>query len=491
MAVRDGNNTVIGVIGLDVFLDEFTRDVLSAKLGLGGKAFVINGERRAIVAPWLNYSVISETGIFPSMDGRGDEALDRAIQDMIDQKEDYLPVKMDNESFYLSFAPIEGLRLSLGILLPVEEVTGPVEKLKKDVNQTLDESDREAAQKVNMMTAKLIGVMLILIIAVFAVSFFMSKNITGPIVTLMEGADIVGKGDLEHKVRVKTGDELEELARSFNDMASYLNTQMVIVEHTARAKERIERELQIAKDIQQGFLPVKAPEVEGYTMAGVNLPAKEVGGDFYDYIEFEDGKIGLVIADVAGKGVPAALFVGITKTLLRVKVKRLLDPVEALNEVNTTLLEESDSGMFVTLFFAILDPKKHTLTYVNAGHNPPFLLDKGEKEVTLLEAKGVPISVMEGITLEAKEIPLKENATVFFYTDGVSEAVNGKDEEFGTDRILETLMREESASADSLLEVIAQEITDFAGSREQFDDITMMVLQSHVRSPQDVQPEGE
>jgi serine phosphatase RsbU (regulator of sigma subunit) len=338
---------------------------------------------------------------------------------------------------------------------------------------------QEEIEDAVQMTAAIIVVMVVIIIVMLGVaSVLLARAITEPIKELTRGAEVLGKGDLEHRVKVETGDELEELAHTFNDMASYLSAQMLLVEKTSKEKARIERELHIAQEIQKGFLPIKAPEVKGYRMAGINLPAMEVGGDFYDFIELDEGKMGIVIADVSGKGVPAALFMAISKTLLRANAKRTLDPVEAIREVNTTIIEESDSGMFVTLFFAILDPVKNTFTYTNAGHNPPLLMSKAGKEFTLLQAKGIPLGVMDDMKLESKEVPLAPNEVVFLYTDGVTEAVNAKDDEFGTDRLSEILTREENSSPDDIISEVVKELKIFEGDLEQFDDITMVVLRS-------------
>ncbi len=488
MAVRDGEGELLGVVGLDVFLNEFKDEVLGvdAQLeGIGAQAFAMNREQEAIVAPWLNYSAIGkaieqgEETPFPGMAGRGNGSFDFALQEMALMKSGYRMVEMDTEKYFLSFAPLKGLNYSFGLLLPAESVLGPVDQVKMEIDNNLRESDDHVTENVDDMILKFIGVTTVLFFLVLLVAFFMSRAITAPILSLKEGADLVGKGDLEHRVSVRTGDELENLAESFNNMAAYLDTQMTIVEMTARAKERIERELQIAKEIQKSFLPLKAPEFPGYRMAGINLPAREVGGDFYDFIVLDESRLGIVIADVAGKGVPAALFVGISKTLLRANAKRILDPVQALKEVNSIILEESDSGMFVTLFYAILDHRKNTLTFINAGHNPPILLKKGETEFVLLEANGIPIGIDESsFNLEAKTIPLHDNETVFFYTDGVNEAMNEEKEEFGTTRLNALLNKYGDLGPEELMENIVRELKEFAGEEEQSDDVTMVVLKA-------------
>ena len=478
MAVRAENGSLLGVVGLNVFLEDFRKDVLSTENDFNGTAFVVNETRHVLVAPWISYRAISETGAFPTTQGLGDLRFDKATLEMANMSTGYRLVTKDNESQYLSFAPIPGANMSLGILLSLDEVQDDVNSVNDVIEKNLEDSEESVGEEEGERVTKLILVTFFLMCLVLGVSYYFSKKLTEPIITLKEGADLVGKGDLEHRVKVRTGDELQQLAVSFNHMASYLNTQMVVVEETAKARARIERDLQIAQEIQKGFLPVEAPSHEGYTMAGINLPAWEVGGDFYDYIEFEDGRLGIVIADVSGKGVPAALFTGICKTLLRAHAKQLVDPAQTLKAVNASIIEESDSGMFVTIFYAILDPVNHTLTYVNAGHNPPLLMNRKDHSMFQLKAKGMPVGIMDDIELEARKIALGENEILFLYTDGVTEAVNTKDEEFGTGRLQTILRRERDKPAEEIMDIMVKEIKDFAGSKEQFDDITMVVVRS-------------
>jgi len=365
----------------------------------------------------------------------------------------------------------------------IDEFTRPmVETRNSIVNDTI-ESNAHIEERISSTQASF-AIALVAILALVAVtSIVLSREITQPIRTLGRGAQAIGKGDLDHKVEVHTGDELEELAHGFNQMAADLKRHIKMVERTAREKERIEKELEIARQIQKSFLPLKAPDVPGYQIAGTNISAREVGGDFYDFIELGDDKTGIVVADVSGKGVPAAIFMALSKTLVRANAKKTLDPVEALREANAVIVDESHSGMFVTLFYAILDSKEHKLTYINAGHNPPLLLKGEGHEIKILKAKGIPMGVMDDMNLESKEIPIDDNDLLFLYTDGVTEAVNENDEEFDIKRLEAILVNEEGNPPDTIIKRIVMEIEQFAGDRPQFDDITMVVLRS--------EPKGE
>jgi phosphoserine phosphatase RsbU/P len=245
---------------------------------------------------------------------------------------------------------------------------------------------------------------------------------------------------------------------------------------TTAEKERVEKELEIARGIQQSFLPEHPPTVEGVDLAALNLPAKEVGGDFYDFIPVGAYKWGLVIADVSGKGVPAALFMALSRTLVRANVSDTVTASEAIRKSNDLLTENDRSNMFVTLFYGVLDPLKMTLKYVSAGHNPPFMLRKGGKDIILLKAKGVAMGVIPDIGLEEKEIKLDSGDVVVLYTDGVTEAINGKEEQFGPDRVTDIAEKYRDCSSDEIMQRIKEGVLEFSRGQPQFDDITLMVL---------------
>ncbi len=354
-----------------------------------------------------------------------------------------------------------------------------------ETQEKIDQATMESMNKIkedNEKTQNLFIIALIAMVVVISISAItLSRRITGPVSELAKGARSIGDGDLDYKVYVKSNDELSDLALAFNAMALDLKTQMKLVEENTREKERIAKELQIAKDIQKSFLPKSAPKLKDYTMAGFNMSAKEVGGDFYDFIDLGDGKIGIVIADVSGKGIPAAIFMGLSKTLVRANTRRILDPIEALKAANSVIVEESKTGMFITMFYAVLDTNDHTLTYINAGHNPPLLLRDDDSEIALLKAKGLPLGVMEELNIESKKVSLKSNDLVFLYTDGVTEAVNKNNEEYDMKRLSLLLNQIENKTPEEIIQAVTEDITKFTGDVEQFDDITMVVLRSEKR----------
>jgi sigma-B regulation protein RsbU (phosphoserine phosphatase) len=240
--------------------------------------------------------------------------------------------------------------------------------------------------------------------------------------------------------------------------------------------EKKKMELNIAHEIQQSFLPESVPSLRGFDLAAVSHPAKEVGGDFYDFIPISDDEIGLVIADVSGKSVPAALFMVLSRAMVRATATGNKAVSKVAEKANDLIAADAKSGMFVTLFYAILNQKSRTLRYVNAGHNPPVVLNGGTGDLTFLKARGIAMGVVERFEMEERVIQIDEGDVVVFYTDGVTEAVDEGFDQFGVDRLVEIVRKNSHLSAAALVEKITAEVIVFSKGEPQFDDITLMVL---------------
>jgi sigma-B regulation protein RsbU (phosphoserine phosphatase) len=238
-------------------------------------------------------------------------------------------------------------------------------------------------------------------------------------------------------------------------------------------------ELEIAARIQNGFLPKKLPLIKGFDLYAKNVPALEVGGDFYDFITLPNGRFGLVIADVSGKGVPAALFMVLSKTFVRASAEWHSNAAETIEEANTLISQDSESGMFVTLFYAIIDGEKRVLSYTNAGHNPPLVLWSETNEFDTLPATGIALGAMENLSYESGEISLGKDDLVVFYTDGITEAINSPEEAYGEERLKSVIAANRNKSPEEISNAILDDVVVFCGDEPQFDDITMMILKGN------------
>ena len=248
-----------------------------------------------------------------------------------------------------------------------------------------------------------------------------------------------------------------------------------------REMERKDTELRIAAEIQKSLLPDTIEQVLGFDIAAKTIMAREVGGDFFDVIPLEvipskERSTGVVIADVSGKGVPAALFMALSRIVIRVNALWHSKPADAIRDANNTITHDSQSGMFVTVFYGKIDWQNRTLTYVNAGHNPPLLLRAADREFSQLSPTGIAIGVRENADYATSELPLEPGDVLVLYTDGVTEAANRRDELFSEERLRNAVRADAGSSARELMEKILEEVKTFCGDWPQSDDITLIVI---------------
>jgi len=243
----------------------------------------------------------------------------------------------------------------------------------------------------------------------------------------------------------------------------------------ARENERIQHELRVAHLIQKTLLPKDLPALPGWKVNAYYQPASQVGGDFYDFVYFDDGRLGLVIGDVTDKGVPAALLMATTRSVLRAVAQRVVKPGQVLERVNEIIYQDIPPKMFVTCLYALLDPETGQLLYANAGHDLPYHRHQ-LGEVTELRATGMPLGLMPGMKYEEKETTLAHGESILFYSDGIVEAHNPDREMYGFPRLMKLIGDYEEES--SLRDVVLEDLTEFTGPGwEQEDDITMVTLQ--------------
>ena len=244
-------------------------------------------------------------------------------------------------------------------------------------------------------------------------------------------------------------------------------------------RERINRELEIARQIQEGFLPQEMPQIDGYQISALSLPAVEVGGDYYDFIPVDDNHWGIFVGDVSGKGVPAAIYLSMARSIIRTQVMGVLSSKEALSRANYTLAQhvpDTDSAMFLTAFYILLDLARDRVIYTNAGHGPALLYCRGERECRELENEGLVLGLTEDWTYQEGEFALEEGDVILLYTDGATEARNKKEDMLGLSGLRSLLERYSAANTQDILNGIHQGILDFTDGTSLHDDLTLMVI---------------
>ncbi len=468
------------VIGADVTIETINQMILDTSFGGEGYGMLIGSDGHIITRPGLTAEdqLWDESFTNENLLEAPNREIKYVAQKMVRGETGISRISLDRNDVFVAYAPVKTTGWSIAIVMPVETVIEPAtltgEKLSQQTAETTDQIDQQITRSMHLF----IIAMVILIGAAVLGSALFSQAITRPLKRLGEGADAIGRGDLAYRVETGTDDEFGELAANFNKMADDLSAMMADLEKTTAERERLSRELEIAHSIQESFLPDRAPIIKGFDLAAKSIPALFVGGDFYDFIPLGDGRFGLVIADVSGKGVSAALFMALSRTLVRASTADEPSPAVAIKQANRLICEDSKTSMFVTLFYAILDANKKTLTYVNAGHNPPVFLRGNDHSITLLKAEGIALGVIEDIELETVEIPLHEDDLLVLYTDGVTEAENADDELYGEERLETVLTTIQGKTAAGIITSIIEDISAFAGDNPQSDDITLLVMKT-------------
>jgi phosphoserine phosphatase RsbU/P len=298
----------------------------------------------------------------------------------------------------------------------------------------------------------------------------MVRSVTRAVRALTDGTSALRKGKLDHRIPVEGHDELWEVAASFNDMADNLQETRV----RELATQRMEEELRLAKVIQDRLLPSGPPVLDRLELAGMSLPAREVGGDYYDYLLLDDGRLGLAVADVSGKGTPAALLMSAFRAALRSQDLGVLGPAETMARINRFIHESVDPGKFITAYLALLDPATGEIRYANAGHDAPLVVGK-DGSVTELTGGGLILGMLPQIVYDEASSTLDRGALLAIFTDGVTEAQDPAGEFYGAERLAEALQRHRARPCAEILHSLTEEIAGFAGEGPQSDDITVIL----------------
>ncbi len=315
-------------------------------------------------------------------------------------------------------------------------------------------------------------VLLALFIGVLA-SYFLTSFIIKPIRKLADGAKEIGSGKLNYKIEIESNDELGALADEFNNMTVRLKlAQKSLVE-----KERFEEQLEIARNIQENLLPDKFPELDEIEISAYYKAAKGVGGDYYDVIQQANrNEIGAIIADVSGKGVPAALVMVMIRTVFHSTFKFVKSTNEAISNINTGISGKLTGDKFATMFYFIYNYKKGKIQFTNAAHTPLIVYRKSEDKIFDLDTPGIPVGVDKKAEFGVKDFMVKENDILVTCTDGITEAMNKKEEMFTGNRLKEAIRRYADLSANEIKENIIKEIEEFVGDAPQHDDMTLVVF---------------
>lgn len=448
----------LGVFTADVALDWLRKQVGRISLYNSGYAFLLS--RSGVLLSHPDNRLVMRESIFSRAEQFGSSELRALGRRMIAGEEGFarLPDFILGKPAWVAFAPMRLTGWSMGVIVPEDELFAPLRKLGREV----------AILGGAGFTA------LLLVIAAIA------AHITRPLSRLAATAAEIAQGNLDAPVPLAAGgDEVGALSRSFEQMRLALRDYIADLTATTKAKERLESELKIARNIQMSFLPKKFPpfpEITSFALHADLLPAREVGGDLYDFFLLGPGRLLFLVGDVSGKGVPAALFMAVTKTLIKGNAEQESDPAEILAKVNRELCVDNESMLFVTMFLAILDCGTGEMTFSNAGHNPPARIAPDGAVSWLALPRGLFLGVMEDAVYRTSTVTLAPGEKIVAFTDGVTEAQNPAQELFGTQRLLSVLSKAASMPPEVLDAAVMQAATEYAEDAEQADDITVLTL---------------
>ena len=344
-------------------------------------------------------------------------------------------------------------------------------------------SEEAVAARIRPVRTELATIALLALVLGYALSTILIGIFVRPIQVLSDNVRAIGEGTMVAEVGGSGNEDIDDIARAFNEItAKFRAAQGNLVE-----QERLQKEMQVAQEIQQSLLPRNVPDLEGYEIGALYRAAKEVGGDYYDFVQVDDRTIGVVVADVSGKGVPGSLVMTMIRTALRMEARGNRSASDVMARMNSFVTEDMKKGMFVTMFYVVLDSVNRIVTYASAGHNP-MILYRSESDATyFLKPKGIPVGIStmdENLfrnTISVEKLTLRQDDMIVIYTDGITEAMNPSREQFGESRLLSAIKRYGHLSAQEFATALDKEIHEFTAGALQNDDITLVVIKEKVK----------
>ena len=472
----DGNGAFAGCIAMDILMAE-----LNASMVNDG---IVDPSAATLIDQAGNY--IAGKGVDPLAEDMGsifDEgknpALRQAGREILERKNGVVSVGEGENADYIAFATIASTDWTICIQTPVSSVIQPAMAIRENINQNTENVVSTVAKGIMnvIQSCLLLSALILLFVTLFTGRS--SRKISDPLKKLEADVRSISGGNLDSRTEVTTDDEIGSLANSFNLMTDSLQKYIADLKEATAKEQRIAGELSAATNIQASMLPRNFEEFsagQAFDLYASMTPAKEVGGDFYDFFLIDGNHLGLVMADVSGKGVPAALFMVIAKTLIKNRAQMGGGPAEILQYVNEQLCEGNDAELFVTVWFAILDLSTGNGLAANAGHEHPAIRRSGGDFELVVYRHSPAVATMEGMRFREHAFELRPGDSLFVYTDGVPEATDAQNELFGSERMLSALNEKPDADPETLLHTVRRHIDAFVGDAPQFDDITMLGL---------------
>lgn len=475
--VYDKSGIFYGCVAMDILVEDMNHSMVNDGIEEPDQAVLIDDQENIIASNDIDLKSKEQWNI---QNQSIHSPLKMAAKEIQGNREGITSVGSGEEQIYLAYATIPLTGWKLCLISPVSKIIAPAVTIRDSIDENTSRVAESVIYGIRVVIENCLVMfgLILLVITYFAGRF--AKRITDPLNRLEVDVKEISQGNFDRRTQVDTNDEIGNLARSFNQMSESLQNYMEDLKIVTAKEERIASELSVATKIQANMLPNVFPEFPDHKeldLFAMMRPAKEVGGDFYDYFLIDDTHLGLVVADVSGKGVPAALFMVISKTLIKNRALMGGSPAEILGFVNNQLCENNELQMFVTAWLGIVDLATGLLTAANAGHEYPAIKRAGKRFELLKDRHGFVLAGMEGISYQDYTILLAPGDMLYLYTDGVTEAINAEEELYGTGRMLDALNLKPEIGCEQVLTQVEIGIDRFVKDAPQFDDITMLCFQ--------------
>jgi phosphoserine phosphatase RsbU/P len=458
-----GERKFAGVITMDISLQTFKQIINSAKVYQTGRSFLVSHSGKFLVNPHESYI---NSAVLDHVKKRGETMILKAVEKTMNGERIFVNLSNERQEeipAWIYCAPVPQTGWIFALTFPTEELYSGLYSFFKKL--------------VIIFILSLLGMIILLVM--------ISKILYRPIRRLVDAIHRIGQGDFNTDLPVyRARDEITQLCNEFSGMKEDLIHYIKNLKETISAKEKIDSELSIAGIIQKDMLPRNFPEQENLELHAILDPARAVGGDLYDFYFLDKDHIFIAIGDVSGKGVPAALFMATTRTFFRSKVTLGIPLQQVVKEINMELCKENPKQMFVTCITGIIDLRSGSMTYCNAGHNPPLLVHSSGDIECLNDTHGIPLGILDSTNYSQGTIRFGSDDIFFLYTDGVTEAVRKDDAFYGEERMLEFIRNNHDLSPVNLIAYLRQDLTEWMKDVEQADDITLLAVKYKTKEMQ-------
>ena len=476
------NGRLVAVVGADLFLNDMSAAVNSLARS-GSFVCIVNQNGHVLFSPQTEGVFrVAPMGEEQDLRSADSPALAAFVRDALAENTEMRLIDVDGKPCYMAGAPIPNVGWTILCVVPKSLADQPTAAMTAQYDVIQGEAQEAFSRGMRNSRATIIVLIAVVVILAITAAAILSKRIVKPLETMTSRVQALGGDDLQFHMEpvYKTGDEIEVLAESFAMLSGKTVQYISEVARVTAEKERIGTELALATRIQADMLPnifPAFPERTEFDIYASMDPAKEVGGDFYDFFLIDEDHLCMFIADVSGKGVPAALFMMASMIILANNAQMGKTPAQILTDTNASVCATNREEMFVTVWLGILEISTGRLTAANAGHEYPVLKQPGGAFELLKDKHGFVIGGMEGAKYKEYELLLEPGARLFLYTDGVPEATNAENVLFGTDRMLEALNTVPDASPLEILGSVQHAVDGFVQDAEQFDDLTMLCVE--------------